>query len=202
MKSTDTFNRKISFTLKLYTAIRRYHRLVAKKKLQLQTTQYMDVCMHSKTSEFWVKIKYINTDCQYGTLTGTWWNCMFPIPRPKIIVFSSEIVYVMLRITKKWYLNTNENTKYIWNSLSFHFSFCVPCFCFHVFLLISFAYLNHYPASPKFQFSTNAFRGSFNKGLTHALALIKPHFHNTSKNKNPLISPFWKPVKTKGFLQE
>lgn len=52
MKSTDTFNRKISFTLKLYTAIRRYHSLVAKEKLQLQTTQYMDVCMHSKASEF------------------------------------------------------------------------------------------------------------------------------------------------------
>lgn len=128
MRSMDSFNRKISFTLKLYTVIRRYHSVVAKEKLQLQTTQYMDVCMHSKTSEFWVKIKYINADCQYGTLTGTWWNCMFPIPCPKIIVFSSEIAYVMLHITKKWYLNTSENTKYIWNSLSF--SFCVLCFCF------------------------------------------------------------------------
>lgn len=52
MKSMDTFNRKISLSLKRYTAIRRYHSLVANKKLQLQTPQYMDVCMHSKTFEF------------------------------------------------------------------------------------------------------------------------------------------------------
>jgi len=35
MKSMDTCNRKISFSLKRYTAIRRYHSLVANKKLQL-----------------------------------------------------------------------------------------------------------------------------------------------------------------------
>lgn len=61
----------------------------------------MDVCTHSKTSEFWEKIKYINIDCQYGTLTGTLQNCIFPIPCPKFVVSRLKIVCIMLHIRKK-----------------------------------------------------------------------------------------------------
>lgn len=42
----------------------------------------------------------------------------------------------------------------------------------------------------------------FTEGSHMTLALIKPQFHNTGKNKKPLISPFWKPVKTKETPKE
>lgn len=72
MKSMDSFNGKIYFfSLKHYTAVRRDQSFVANKKLQLQTAQCMDVCVHSKACKFGVKIKYINMGCQYEALTGT-----------------------------------------------------------------------------------------------------------------------------------